>query len=263
MMLNARPTIVLFGDSITQLGFSIGESPGWVGLLANAYSRRADILSRGYSGYNTRHALDILPTIFGSSPGEDEDGKKSTAASSLPSQPLFVSIFFGANDASLPGNREHNQHVPIDEYENNLRQIVSSIRSSRMMIDSTTPIIMMTPPPVDKSAWDKYCMEKFDELSPRTNDVSKLYGDRVKAVAQDMDCSIVDSFSLLQGNESEEQYGLNLEDGLHLNSAGNKRLYEGFMDVIQRELPHLAPSIEEGDGDVGVKLDGALWKDLC
>lgn len=42
-----RPHILLFGDSLTQRGF---ENGGWVGRLAHAYSRRADVINRGLSG---------------------------------------------------------------------------------------------------------------------------------------------------------------------------------------------------------------------
>jgi lysophospholipase L1-like esterase len=116
MIIHAKPSIILFGDSITQQGFigsSTTASAGWVSLLSNAYARRADVLNRGYSGYNTRHAIDILPSLF---------------CSGAINNVLMVTVFFGANDASLPGDREHCQHVPIDEYEGNIRKIVESIR---------------------------------------------------------------------------------------------------------------------------------------
>ena len=138
MMLRIRPTIILFGDSITQQGFSVAASttattatdtdttttvtveqkPGWVGLLSNTYTRRADVLNRGFSGYNTRHAIDMLPFVFGEDAAIDGDGTPT----------LMVAIFFGANDAALPGKQDHPQHVPIDEYEENLRTIVKTIR---------------------------------------------------------------------------------------------------------------------------------------
>mmetsp|Transcript_117 Transcript_117/g.221 ORF Transcript_117/g.221 Transcript_117/m.221 type:complete len:260 (-) Transcript_117:84-863(-) len=258
MLRMSRPTIVLFGDSITQQGFAFsdGNSPGWAGLLANAYTRRADVLNRGFSGYNSRHAMDILPSVFGSS-----------SDSSLVGRPLFVTVFFGANDASLPGDREHCQHVPVDEYEGNLRKIVQAIRD-RFQGNAATdkpPIILMTPPPVYQPKWDKFCMEKFDELSPRTNEVSKLYGDRVKSIAKDLGCSVVDSFSVLEGNEKEETYEKYLEDGLHLNGLGNKALFEGFMNVLNSDFPQLAP-MKDGDGkngETGIPLEGSLWTDLC
>jgi lysophospholipase L1-like esterase len=114
MIVRTRPSIILFGDSITQQGFS-----GWVSRLSDAYTRRADVLNRGYSGYNTRHALDMLPYVFGPDCNAEDDKTDNV---------LMVTVFFGANDASLPGDREHCQHVPIDEYESNLRKIVKSIR---------------------------------------------------------------------------------------------------------------------------------------
>ena len=48
---------------------------------------QADVIARGYSGYNTRWAAHILDKIFtrGQAP------------------PDLVTVFFGANDAALPG----------------------------------------------------------------------------------------------------------------------------------------------------------------
>ncbi|VFQ95641.1 unnamed protein product [Cuscuta campestris] len=57
----ARPEIVLFGDSITEQSFRSG---GWGSSLADYYSRKADILNRGYGGYNTRWALFMLHHLF-------------------------------------------------------------------------------------------------------------------------------------------------------------------------------------------------------
>ena len=111
-----RPAILLFGDSITQLGYgddSVTADPhpvGWSSLLSSAYSRRADVINRGYSGYNTRHALDILPSVL---EGLDARGL------------LYCTVFFGANDAALPGTR---QHISVGEYGDNLKEIVRRIR---------------------------------------------------------------------------------------------------------------------------------------
>ena len=210
--------------------------------LSNAYTRRADVLNRGYSGYNTRHAVDLLPTVFGGDMGST----------------LFVTVFFGANDASLPGVREHNQHVPADEYEQNLKTIVSDIRKKLKQ----TPIILITPPPLDEKSWDSFCREQFDNLSPRSNTASKLYGERTKLVANEFGCSLVDSFTLLGGNGDVSSYGDTLDDGLHLSAKGNDLLYNGLIDVIRRDHPNLAPKVDENDS-VGVPMEGAQWKELC
>ncbi|KAM0035100.1 putative SGNH hydrolase superfamily [Helianthus debilis subsp. tardiflorus] len=56
-----RPQFVLFGDSITELSFRCG---GWGASLTDTYSRKADIVVRGYGGYTTRWALFLLHHIF-------------------------------------------------------------------------------------------------------------------------------------------------------------------------------------------------------
>ena len=94
------------------------------------------------------------------------------------------------------------------------------------------PILLFTPPPIDAKKWDKCCMEFFNDTSPRTNDAAKAYGDRVKSVARDTECLVVDAFSLLGGDhaEGDTHYGKHLEDGLHLNEFGNRLLYDVSVD---------------------------------
>ena len=85
-----RPSIILFGDSITEQAFGCFPDVnfGWASLLAADYSRRADVLGRGFSGYTSRHAVEMLPRVF---PGP------------MQGEPcLFATVFFGANDSALP-----------------------------------------------------------------------------------------------------------------------------------------------------------------
>ncbi len=44
----AQPTIVLFGDSITEHSFDV-QNGGWGARLANEYARKADVVNRGQS----------------------------------------------------------------------------------------------------------------------------------------------------------------------------------------------------------------------
>lgn len=46
----SRPQIILFGDSITE--HASGRF-GWAAELTVAYTRRADVINRGFSGYNS------------------------------------------------------------------------------------------------------------------------------------------------------------------------------------------------------------------
>eukprot|EP00536_Pseudo-nitzschia_multiseries_P001108 jgi/Psemu1/2563/gm1.2563_g len=274
-MVRVRAPIVLFGDSITQ--FAYGESPmgepvriGWASLLSSAYQRRSDVLNRGFSGYNTRHALGLVPRVFGTTC----DGGGSASASGSGGgccRPLFCTVFFGANDANLPSGTSDSgrQHVPRDEYADNLRRIVTGIREATTTTtrdddnddddETCVPIIVITPPPVDEERW-KTVLGRYDHCD-RSNAVSREYGEAAKAVAATLDhCPVLDTWELL-GGEDLETYRSHLCDGLHLSDSGNQLVYEGIMTVIQSKYPHLVPAADEKA--VGIPLEEPLWSDLC
>ena len=54
-----RPSIVLFGDSITQFSFN-PELCGWGAAMTHWYARQADVLNRGFSG---EHSPSAAATI--------------------------------------------------------------------------------------------------------------------------------------------------------------------------------------------------------
>lgn len=57
---SVRGQIVLFGDSITQRSFSVG---GWGARLSHHYMRKADVLNRGFSGYNSAWGALAVPKV--------------------------------------------------------------------------------------------------------------------------------------------------------------------------------------------------------
>ena len=70
LKMQRRRRIVLLGDSITQYGWAgvkEGNALGWAAQLAHAYARRADVINRGYSGFNTRMIRPVARC--GSGPG--------------------------------------------------------------------------------------------------------------------------------------------------------------------------------------------------
>jgi hypothetical protein len=52
--------ILVLGDSLTQRGFDVVHR-GWLAQLANAYSGRYEIVSRGFSG---KFHLHIVPKLL-------------------------------------------------------------------------------------------------------------------------------------------------------------------------------------------------------
>jgi isoamyl acetate esterase len=253
-MIPLRPTIILLGDSITQMGWGVDGHVGWVSLLANAYTRRADILNRGYSGYNTRHAVEhLLPHLW---------NNESKAFSQQSQQTiLFATIWFGANDAALPGEI---QHVPMEEYVNNLKILIHSFQVQRKM-----PVILLTPPPVDEKRWMKYWgKEESKDLPDRQLHVTRKYCQACKDVAMDQNCLLLDVFDLLGGNVesigSDLAFSTHLSDGLHLSESGNTLVYEGLMNLIQNQIPEYAPMGGDGKNEKsGIPIQEPLWRDLC
>jgi isoamyl acetate esterase len=101
-----RKKVVAFGDSITQHGFNT-DIHGWVAKLADWWSRRVDLVNRGFSGYNSRWGLLAFEKVI------------------IPENPDLLLIFFGANDA-IEASAVH--HVPLLEYAENLRKIIKAAK---------------------------------------------------------------------------------------------------------------------------------------
>jgi isoamyl acetate esterase len=94
-------------------------------------------------------------------------------------------IFFGANDATLPGNF---QHVPLEIFRENLRNLVQH----SAVVAQQPRIILLTPPPVNQyqlEAWD----EATDTLQPsRTALHTKLYADTAREVGTSLNLPVAD-----------------------------------------------------------------------
>lgn len=201
-----RPQIILFGDSITQQSFSLG---GWGAALADTFSRKADVLVRGYGGYNTRWALFLLHHIF---------------PLDATTHPLAVTIFFGANDAALSGRTSERQHVPIEEYKENLRKMVHHIKEC----SNKVLVVLITPPPIDEDGRFKYARslygDKAMKLPERTNEVTGLYAKQCIELAEELGLPSINLWSKMQETDGWQKKFLN--DGLHLTPEGNAVVHQ-------------------------------------
>ncbi|XP_073135109.1 GDSL esterase/lipase At5g45920-like [Henckelia pumila] len=204
-----RPKIYLFGDSITEASFADG---GWGSSLANHFSRTADVVLRGYSGYNTRWALKVKEKVLHPS----ESGLS----------PAAVLVFFGANDACLPERSSAFQHVPLEEYKQNLRTIVAFLKKQW----PSSFILLVTPPPIDEAARLLHPLsENSSGLPERTNEAAGNYAKACLAVASECGVAAVDLWTKMQQFPGwQKAY---LADGLHLTGNGNKVLFE---EVVAR-----------------------------
>lgn len=228
-----RPSFVLFGDSITEQSFRSG---GWGAALANTYSRKADVIVRGYGGYNTRWALFLMDRIF---PLE------------CMTPPTVVTIFFGANDAALLGRTNERQHVPVEEYKESLRKIVHHLKACSPVILA----VLISPPPVDEVGRKEYARsmygERASELPERTNEMAGVYARECVEVAKALGLPSIDLWSKMQETPGWQKKFLS--DGLHLTEEGNAVVHREVVKVLNEaglrapEMPYDFPHHSEID----------------
>lgn len=226
-----RKLIILFGDSLTQAAFSTG---GWASGLSDYYIRKADLLNRGYSGYNTTQALCLL--------------NRELANDRFPfnqSGQALVTIFFGANDASLEGVGPE-QHVEIAEYHRNLSQIIDAL--------NTRYAILITPPPVDEITLDRCSKEYGFPPGTRTNEHTGLYAAECLKVAREKNLPCLDLWTEFQTHYPHEQWKRLFSDGLHFEISGNQLVLELLKETIEKYYPEWSPN--------HLPLDAPLWGEV-
>lgn len=221
-----RKKVVCFGASIVQRGFDI-ETNGWMAQLAHWWSRKADVLNRGYSGYNSRYARMIVEKAV------------------INESPDLMLILLGSNDAI---DKACDQHVPLLEYEQNMRYILATVQRK-------TEIILITPPPVDEDTLArKNAKAGKTLLVDRTNTryanliaiipyhiISYFvccrtlqYVNVCKSLGQELCIPVVDAYATL----SDKPTATYLCDGLHLNANGCDALFAAVVEVITTTYPH-------------------------
>ncbi|KAJ7582837.1 hypothetical protein C8J56DRAFT_894617 [Mycena floridula] len=221
-----QDVIMLFGDSITQ---GCWEEGGFGQRLSHVYARKLDVLNRGLSGYNTDWAIPVLKQCLSTDPNH------------RPRIRIFT-CWFGANDACI---KPSPQHVPLEKFTSNLREIVSLIKSPSSPYHSPlTKILLITPPPVNT-------LQRGADLQSRTPpmaldrlfDITKAYAEAVKQVADAEKVAVVDIWTILweAAGKKEEDLSQYLNDGLHLNKEGYQIMYDVLLETIQTNYPDLDP----------------------
>jgi len=218
-------TILCVGDSITQwskparrLQARAEGPPGWGDRLQAYFDRRADVVNRGYSGYNTRAVVElVLPTL-------------------LPVPPTVVAavVWLGANDACDPARNAMELHVPVDEFEANLAVIVSAL--------CAPATVLVTPPPIDRAKlavflrqYIKGASEPTDEIVDRSTERASLYAAAVRRVASRLpNVAVADAFECMRADPARY-----LDDGLHLSGDGDALAFALIRDAIVALRPEL------------------------
>ncbi|XVF55092.1 hypothetical protein PTKIN_Ptkin06aG0008900 [Pterospermum kingtungense] len=200
----ARPVFVLFGSSIVQ--FSYGDH-GWGAILADIYARKADIVLRGYSGWNSRRALKVLHQVF---PKDDVV------------QPSLVIVYFGGNDSMEPHPSGLGPHVPLPEYVDNMKKIALHLKS----LSDKTRIMFLSSPPVNEE-------QIFQTIGVRgrTNEACRVYSEACLKLCQELDIKCVDLWTALQ--QRDDWKTTSFTDGIHLSSEGSKIVAKEILKALR------------------------------
>lgn len=244
------------GDSITQRG---SESDGWTTLLAHFYSRRADLLNRGYSGYNSAHVLammqqhiraNVWPTVHAASSDSAVRGN------------TLLTLFLGANDSCLPDGPAAQQAVSIEAYRSNLAAIAALLvgeEGSRAKA-LRAHLVIIGPPQCDARTWGLVSQQKWklDHVPiTRNNAHTKLYSAAAQSVAAEFGVPFIDLFT----RTSEAQWNALLVDGLHPNAQGNRLIFDLLVETIAKSYPHIAADKLPVDSFPFGKIPGGSLED--
>jgi lysophospholipase L1-like esterase len=160
-------------------------------------------------GYNTDWALPILQQLL---PTTEQQAASTNCI-------RLITIFFGANDATLPFAY---QHVPITRYTNNLSEMINMIQNpSSKYYNPDCNILLITQPPLNEIQWKKRCDDNGEKMN-RTAEVAKAYAEAAKEIASQHNVPVIDLWSELMLAAEKSDLSNFLLDGLHLNANGNQ-----------------------------------------
>lgn len=235
--MTTHKNILVVGDSLTEQGFE----NQWCAKLQHHYQRRADVVCRGFGGYNTRWVLETL----------ESSGREHIIPPHVVDQTLFCVVFLGANDAV---SAEYPQHVPLDEYEANLRKIATCLND---VVRPAHGVIILTPPPIDQVRYLEYVRRERvpgATSSSRTLENTRNYRNAALRVASGLAFATgVDLYTAFMGEAAEGSFEPNSSwsapfvDGLHFNAYGGNIVFNALISSIaegahaeknQMTLPH-------------------------
>mmetsp|Transcript_22734 Transcript_22734/g.56307 ORF Transcript_22734/g.56307 Transcript_22734/m.56307 type:complete len:264 (-) Transcript_22734:2024-2815(-) len=216
-----RQKILMLGDSLTQLCFEGPE--GWGRDLANRYQRRADVLNRGMSGYNSRWYLRYA---------------KDYDLWNEPGKVVLVTIWFGANDAATLA-----QGVPLEEYKTNLETMVDKAKESY----PEAKILLIAPPPVAFDQRNEYLKKQFGDkakdMAVRTSEVTGKYAATCVKVSKAKDIPCLDIFTEMTTTSTKDDETVNISqyfwDGLHFSDTGHNFVSKALSKAIHAHFPSL------------------------
>ncbi|XVF76821.1 hypothetical protein PTKIN_Ptkin13bG0297600 [Pterospermum kingtungense] len=199
-----RPLFVLFGSSIVQFSYI---NQGWGAILADIYARKADILLRGYAGWNSKQALKVLHLVF----------PKDAVV-----QPSLVIVYFGGNDSAAPTPSGLGPHVPLPEYIDNMKKIALHLKG----LSDKTRVMFLSAPAVSEEQ-----IAQTLGITGRSNEASRIYSEACLKLCEELDVKCVDLWTALQ--QRNDWKTACFTDGIHLTPEGSKLVIKEILKALR------------------------------
>ena len=142
----------------------------------------------------------------------------------------FLTIIFskiGSNDSTLEGSR---QHVPLNEYRENLESILKYLTGWGL---DKEKILLISPPKVDDNAWNDYC-NKMDYEQSHFDHLATIYAKESVAFAKENSLAYLDLNSIMA--DQGDSYKSLLYDGLHFSKSGSEVLFNSLKPMLEENI---------------------------
>jgi lysophospholipase L1-like esterase len=195
-------TVLFAGDSITTYRYSYARLAAHVLAAAGVHS-----VNRAYSGCTSTLGLELTYSQF------------------IPMQPDWVFLKYGVNDGKQFWRRAdgHKPLVSLDEYAANMRAILTALRS-----DAEARVVLLTPTLVVEEAVRASELLRTRGITWRNEDLHAR-GDMVVKLAREFGLPVVDLRDVLGEPPNAAWF---LDDGLHPNAAGERRMAERMLATL-------------------------------
>ncbi|QEU63008.1 Iah1 [Kluyveromyces lactis] len=210
---------LLFGDSITEFSFNTRMNEDQTdqfslgAALVNAYTRKLDIVQRGFSGYNSRWALKLLPKIL----EQEQDVAIST-------------LFFGSNDSC----QHEQQNVPLPEFKENTIKLIQMLKNKGIRV------VVVGPALHDQDHWYSLKKPEVDKGYVRSNELYKQYSDAAEGAAREEDVAFVNLYEAFKGQG--DTWPELLCDGLHFTGKGYEVMFNEVLKAVNKRYPEYSPA---------------------
>lgn len=227
---------ILLGDSITEFSVYSTDNFSFSQAIQNLYSRRLDVLVRGFGGYNSTHLVYILPEILKAELNADKNNIK------------LMTIFIGTNDASqVDDSMGRMQSVDIQKFQKNIESLCEMALSSNIK-----PILIGPALHGKKLVLDFLKAEGRSSNVPWSSNSRNLeYSQVVELAAKKYNVPFVNLWEAfrLWGKWSKEEVladEVDLEalmhDGIHFTGASYKILLQELEAKVEEWYPELVGS---------------------